>query len=199
MIYRQHKSIKLANIEHVQHVSISNIRTSSHDSPIFAADVGLSCRVQSLPSLQAPRPCSVLKFLRTQREVFSFADCLRNVMIKHSLNSVFAWYPELSNLVSVLSASAFGFSRWLRPRFWQFVISYKSRIQQVLIIIIITIIVNLIIIITIFWTKRWRSLYVLIALYRKRLAMVWKMHTFTLIDDRLNVYHNKRTKLYQVI
>lgn len=55
----------------------------------------------------------------------SFADCLRNIMIKHSLNSVFAWYPELSNLVFVLSAPAFGFSRWLRPRFWQFMISYE--------------------------------------------------------------------------
>ena len=39
-------------------------------NPISAADTGLSCRVQSLHSLQVPRPCSVLKLLQTQR-VFS--------------------------------------------------------------------------------------------------------------------------------
>ena len=31
-----------------------------------------SCRVQSLPSFRAPRPCSVLKLLHTQREMFYF-------------------------------------------------------------------------------------------------------------------------------
>ena len=39
----------------------------------------LSCRVQSLPSFQAPRPCSVLKLLQTLRVAFSFVDCLQNV------------------------------------------------------------------------------------------------------------------------
>ena len=34
--------------------------------------------VQSLPSFQAPRPCSVLKLLYTQTEVSSFADCFEN-------------------------------------------------------------------------------------------------------------------------
>ena len=33
---------------------------------------------QSLPSFQAPRPCSVLKLLYTQTEVSSFADCFEN-------------------------------------------------------------------------------------------------------------------------
>ena len=33
----------------------------------YHADTGLSCRVQSLHSLQVPHHCGVLKFLQTQR------------------------------------------------------------------------------------------------------------------------------------
>ena len=42
-------------------------RSYSRYNAISAADTGLSCRVQSLHSLQVPRHCGVLKFLQTQR------------------------------------------------------------------------------------------------------------------------------------
>ena len=47
--------------------------------PIIAVDIGLSCQVQSFPSFQAPRLCSVLKLQQSQREVSSFAECLKKV------------------------------------------------------------------------------------------------------------------------
>ena len=56
----------------------SNSEWSWHDIPISVARIGLSCRGQILPSFQAPCPCSILKLLPTQREVSSFADCLKN-------------------------------------------------------------------------------------------------------------------------
>ena len=40
------------------------------DNPIPVVDIELSCRVQTLPSFQAPCPCNVLKLLQAQREVF---------------------------------------------------------------------------------------------------------------------------------
>ena len=49
-----------------------------HDKPISAADIELSCQVQTLPCFQAPCPCNVLKLLQAQREVSSFVDCLKN-------------------------------------------------------------------------------------------------------------------------
>ena len=42
-------------------------RAYSRNNPISAANTGLSCRVQSLHSLQVPRHCGVLKLLQTQR------------------------------------------------------------------------------------------------------------------------------------
>ena len=52
-----------------EHTFMYNSVWGWHDNPISAAGVGLSCRVLSLPSFQALRPCSTLKPLRTQREV----------------------------------------------------------------------------------------------------------------------------------
>lgn len=52
-----------------EHTFMYNNVWGWHDNPISAAGVGLSCRVLSLPSFQALRPCSTLKPLRTQREV----------------------------------------------------------------------------------------------------------------------------------
>ena len=51
------------------------------DNPIPAVDIELSCRVQTLPSFQAPCPCNVLKLLQAQREESSFAYCLKKWMI----------------------------------------------------------------------------------------------------------------------
>ena len=56
---------------------------SWHDNPMSAADIGLSCPVQSLPSF---RLCSVIKLLQTWREVSSLAKCLKKCMIKQWLN-----------------------------------------------------------------------------------------------------------------
>ena len=47
--------------------------------PIIAADIGLSFQVQCFPSYQAPRLSSVLTLLQSQREVSSFAECLKKV------------------------------------------------------------------------------------------------------------------------
>ena len=52
---------------------------SWHNNPISAADIGLSCQIQSLSSFQAAHPCGVLKLLKTQRKVSSFVDCWKNV------------------------------------------------------------------------------------------------------------------------
>ena len=59
--------------------SIKSGRWSWHDNPISAADIGLSCQIQSLPSFQAPYLCSVRKLLHTHREASSFADCLKDI------------------------------------------------------------------------------------------------------------------------
>lgn len=49
------------------------------DNPIPAVDIELSCRVQTLSSFQALRPCNVLKLLQAQREESSFAYCLKKM------------------------------------------------------------------------------------------------------------------------
>ena len=48
------------------------IAWGEHDNPIKYS-------VQSMPSFQAPRPCSVFELLQTQTEVSSFADFFKNV------------------------------------------------------------------------------------------------------------------------
>lgn len=49
------------------------------DNPIPAVDIELSCRVQTLPSLQALCPCNVLKLLQAQREESFFCILLKKM------------------------------------------------------------------------------------------------------------------------
>ena len=100
-------------------MSISNIRTSSHDSPIFAADIGLSCWVQSLPSLQAPRPCSGLKFLRTL-----FCRLFKKYYDKTLIEFGFYMISWIIQPRVCVICPSLRFQQMTQTRFWQFMISY---------------------------------------------------------------------------
>lgn len=66
---------------------------SRHYNPISAADIGLSCRIQSLPSLQAFR----LKLLQLQCLICRLF--IKNCSIKQLLNSVFMNYQTSCRLL----------------------------------------------------------------------------------------------------
>ena len=69
------------------------------------ADTGLSRRVQSLPSFQAPHLFGVLKLLQTMRKMFSFACCLK---MYHKIIIHDSGFCMMSNLLSSLSVEVEG-------------------------------------------------------------------------------------------